>query len=367
MKLKQRISWLTGFIQQSLLPGLQKCSDTPITEQEEKLVSLLEIIEIEKHVTWSAATQWLGRKPVVRKPMARAFVAKSFYRFPTTADLIRALKSTPNLRLICGFETVYDIPSESTFSRAFCEFAKSDLAQKTHDHLVKEYLSGEIICHISRDSTAISAREKPKKRVKEPKKSRKRGRPAKGEIREPVEPKRLELQVDQTVKEALEDLPIGCDRGTKKNAKGYKVSWNGYKLHLDVNDFGFPVSAFVTSASLHDSQVGIPLMKMTSNKINYFYDLMDSAYDAALIRETSKALGHVPIIDKNSRGQDVIPFAPHEASRYKERSVAERANSRLKDDFGANNVRVRGHSKVSLHLMIGVVTLFADQLLKVLG
>lgn len=367
MKLRKKVSWLMGLVQQSLLPQLQRCSENPITEQEEKLVSLLEIIEIEKYVRRTASTQWLGRKLLTRKAIARSFVAKSFYRFPTTADLIRALKSTPNLRLICGFETVYDIPSESTFSRAFSEFTETDLAKKIHESLVKEYLSKEIICHISRDSTAISAREKPKKKIKKPKKSRKRGRPAKGETREPIEPKRLERQVHQTIKEALDDLPIECDRGTKKNAKGYKVSWNGYKLHLDVNDFGFPVSAIVTSASLHDSQVGIPLMKMTSNKINYFYDLMDSAYDATLIRETSKALGHVPIIDKNSRGQDIIPFAPHEASRYKERSVAERANSRLKDDFGANNVRVRGHAKVSLHLMIGVVTLFADQLLRVLG
>ncbi|MEA3333055.1 MAG: transposase, partial [Pseudomonadota bacterium] len=83
--------------------------------------------------------------------------------------------------------------------------------------------------------------------------------------------------------------------------------------------------------------------------------------------EASKQLGHVPIIDRNSRGRDVVPMAPHETVRYKERSGAERANSRLKDDFGANNIRVRGHSKVTLHLMLGVVTLFADQLMKILG
>ena len=118
---------------------------------------------------------------------------------------------------------------------------------------------------------------------------------------------------------------------------------------------------------MHDSQVSIPLMKLTSKKVNYFYDLMDSAYDAHLIKEMSKQSGHVPIIDRNSRGQDFVPMAPHEAARYKERSVAERANARLKDDFGAKNIRVRGHAKVSLHLMLGVVTLFADQLIKILG
>jgi len=49
------------------------------------------------------------------------------------------------------------------------------------------------------------------------------------------------------------------------------------------------------------------------------------------------------------------------------RSCTERANSRLKEDFGANNVMVKGHSKVTLHLMFGVVVLFADQLLRLAG
>jgi hypothetical protein len=60
-------------------------------------------------------------------------------------------------------------------------------------------------------------------------------------------------------------------------------------------------------------------------------------------------------------------MAPHEAQRYKIRSSAERANSRLKEDFGANNVMVKGHRKVTLHLMIAVITLFADQLMRLIG
>jgi len=86
-----------------------------------------------------------------------------------------------------------------------------------------------------------------------------RKRPAKGEQREPASEKRLDRQVRQSAEEAIGELPVLCDRGTKKNAKGYKTSWNGYKLHLDTNDIGLPVSALVTSASLHDSQAAIPL------------------------------------------------------------------------------------------------------------
>ena len=368
MKLKERISWLMGTVQRSLFPHLDECLETPLTEQEKRLVTILEIVLVEKHVHKKASTQWLGRKNLEREALARSFVAKNLYRHPTTRDLIRALESTGNLRTICGFRTVGDIPSESTFSRAFAEFATSDLGNRVHGTLVKDYLTGELIGHISRDATAITGREKPAKKIKEPKKpAKKRGRPAKDEHREPIPEKRLDLQVSQTAEEAISELPTVCDHGTKMNAKGYKTSWNGFKLHLDITDVGLPISALVTSASLHDSQVAIPLIKLTSGKVTYLYDLMDAAYDSTRIDETSRQLNHIPIIDKNGCGKEVIPMAPHEAERYKGRSVAERANSRLKEDFGANNVMVRGATKVTMHLMFGVITLFADQLIRLLG
>jgi hypothetical protein len=108
-------------------------------------------------------------------------------------------------------------------------------------------------------------------------------------------------------------------------------------------------------------------MKMTSDRIDYLYDVMDSAYDAKTIYEVSRSLGHVPIIERNRRRKEVIPLAPHEARRYQERTVAERFNSRLKEGFGAGNVMVRGAAKVRLHLMLGLAALFADQLLKLIS
>ncbi len=369
MKLIEKISWLMGRVQKTLFPHLNQCMSRPLTPQEERLVSILELIQIERYVPRTMTNfRYPGRKQLDRQAMARAFVAKALYRHPTTSDLLRALRSAENLRRICGFSAFGDIPSESTFSRAFAEFAKGSLGNRVHDAMVDEYLADELVGHISRDSTAIVGREKPAKKVApEPRMPRKRGRPAKGEQREPASEKRLDRQVRQSAEEAIGELPVLCDRGTKKNAKGYKTSWNGCKLHLDTNDIGLPVSALVTSASLHDSQAAIPLIKLTSRKVSYLYDVMDAAYDAKRIEETSRACGHVPITDKNGRGKDVVPMAPHEAERYKIRSSAERANSRLKEDFGANNVMVRGHRKVTLHLMFGVISLFADQLLRLAG
>ena len=50
--------------------------------------------------------------------------------------------------------------------------------------------------------------------------------------------------------------------------------------------------------------------------------------------------------------------------RFRERATAERGNSRLKDEFGCRLLRVRGHKKAHLHVMFGILALFADQLLK---
>ncbi len=206
--------------------------------------------------------------------------------------------------------------------------------------------------------------KKNKKEEKE-KKPKKRGRPRKGEERAKEE-KRIDKQVEQTYDEALKDIPTQCDVGTKKNAKGYKETWIGYKLHIDATESGIPITTLLTSASLHDSQVAIPMMKMTTEKIIYLYDLMDSAYDAVPIHNVSKQLGHVPIIDKNPRRGEAIPMAAAEAVRYNERSSVERVNGRLKEEFGGNNVMVRGDKKVRLHLMFGIIALFADQLLKLI-
>ena len=365
MKLGKAISWLRRTLQDNLFPRLEECWETPLTDKERQLVSILELVEVERYVPRSASCQWLGRKLRERQSIARSFVAKAVYGYPFTRSLIEALETSPNLRRICGFERPSAIPSESTFSRAFGEFAESGLGERVHEALVERCLKPELVGHISRDSTAIEGREKPvKKPPKEKPAPKKRGRPAKGEQREPKEQTRLERQRDQSAEEALTELPVLCDCGSKQNSKGFKETWIGYKLHADVNDCGLPVSVVLTAASVHDSQVAIPLMKMSSANVDYLYYLMDSAYDAGQIYEMRRSLRHVPIIDKNSRGKEVIPMAPHEAARYNERTAVERFNSRLKEEFGGRNVMVRGARKVMMHLMFGVVAIFADQLLK---
>ena len=138
MKLTEKISWLMGRVQRSLFPHLNECLPSPLTEQEKRLVSILEIVQVERHVPRIVTRyRYPGRKPLDRQALARAFVAKALYRHPTTSDLHRALQSAANLRRICGFGTSGTLPSEATFSRVFAAFAAGILGHVVHDFLVE--------------------------------------------------------------------------------------------------------------------------------------------------------------------------------------------------------------------------------------
>lgn len=310
-----------------------------------------------------------GRKRKDRISIAKAFIAKSIYNFYTTDILIEYLRGCKNLRRLCGWEYGRSVPSRSTFSRAFSEFADGNLGQIIHEAMVKEHLGEKLAGHVSRDSTAIQAREKPVKIEKACKDTpkRKRGRPRKGEKVPPKAPKRLDLQPKRPLKKNLDDLPIHCNVGTKKNSKGYKESWRGYKLHLDCIDGDIPVSAILTSASLHDSQAAIPLAQMSSERITSLYDLMDAAYDAPQIHAFSESLGHKPIIDNNPRRGKKVHMDPPTLKRYGQRSSVERVNGYLKDSHGGRTVRVRGNAKVMTHLMFGIIAITASQIFRLLA
>ncbi len=192
MKLMQR--WTV--VQHELMPAL-RLEIGALTPKLEKLIHTLEWVRIEEFVgsTWSG----VGRRPHDRGAMANAFVAKAVLGLPTTAALIERLRMDRSLKRICGFPIWKRLPDESSFSRAFAGFAEAKLAERVHEALVKQYLGNELIGHISRDGTAIEAREKPVKALAvttEPiaRKTR-RGRPKSGEVRG-------EAQADRTATDA---------------------------------------------------------------------------------------------------------------------------------------------------------------------
>ena len=366
--------------QRSLLPGLDEELD-PLTAKLEHLIIILDTLGLEAFV--APPSRGRGRPPDDRPAIARSFVAKAVLTIPTTSALIERLQVDRALRRICGWERRSEVPSEATFSRAFAEFAAQGLPERMHEQFVRRHLQDHIVGHISRDATEIEAREKPRRRSSDdppppapPK--RKRGRPRKHEVLPPKPLTRIEQQRTQSLDEMRAALPTQCDVGVKRNSKGFRETWIGYKLHLDTANGIVPVAAILTAASTHDSQVAIPLARTSERRVVWLYDLMDSAYDAQPIIDDCLAAGRVPVIDRNTRRDTALKaeIAAERARRrlikvpdprdltYNERTTAERANARIKDEFGGRHLRVRGHLKAFCHLMFGVVTLAADSIVR---
>jgi hypothetical protein len=298
-----------------------------------------------------------GRPPYPFHLFIRSMLGKLFFTIDTTRGFIDRLKSDPNLRLLCGFDKV---PDESTFSRIFSHLSKEGIWYPALDALVKEAHEGKVVYHSCRDSTMVPAREKaaPKadKKAKKPKK--KRGRKPKNVVYEPKEPTNLEKQVLEEAAESLEKLNKTCAFGCKKNSQGKIEITKGYKLHLDVSDAGFPLTAVITGANVHDSQLAIPMEKLTEQKVTFCYSLMDAAYDAKTISGFIQSRGRVPIIDVNKRNdQNRAPLCPAQKERYKIRSAVERANSHLKDNLIPKALYVKGYTKVAFVLMASVFCL----------
>lgn len=357
----------------------------PLGEKVELVVAVLSMLPLSRYL--GPARGWVGRPAKDRQALAAAFLVKAIYGLETTRQLRERLRADRQLRCLCGWNQARQLPHESTFSRAFAEFAASELPQRLQEALIEATQKDRLIGHIARDSTAIEARERFPDPP--PKKAKKQRRPKRTKAVE--RGTRLERQRKQTLAQQVAALSRACGIGTKKSSKGHQQYWRGYKLHLDVADGQIPISALLTGANVHDSQAAIPLMTMSTQRVTYLYELMDSAYDARAIREHSLQLGHRPITDHPKRrrkvGERKVPLRKNsrswkrvidtetraeemtwaEQDRFAERTMVERVFSRLKDEFGARLIRVRGASKILAHLMFGVLALTVDQLLKLTG
>ncbi|SES83041.1 transposase [Thorsellia anophelis] len=375
-----RLMQLNFYVHNSLFPFLLN-QDIVLTDKLRELIKAIEISEIDKFVRLKSKG-FAGRPPADRIQFARAFIAKAVFNLSTTNQLIERLTYDNTLRVICGFSTTHNLPDKSSFSRAFKEFSEYKLPEITHQSFIKNHLSNVLFESVSHDSTAIESREKAIKKSKEiegntnnttvdePKK--KRGRPSK----EALEKKKMMQQIQETpisfidaqrkksVAENIQNLPKVAAYSCKKNSKGFKTTWLGYKLHISTAPGDIPISCILTSASVHDSQVMVPLMQETTSKIDYCYDLADAGYCSKSLREASLELGHVPLIDHNPRRADKKEFEAFEAIKYKARSGVERVNAHLKDFHGGRNIWVKGAEKVMTHLMFGVLVITVEQTLR---
>lgn len=333
----------------------------------------MELVRIEEFISCIRFNN--GRPAKDRAFIARAYIAKIVFKFPHTKQLVQYLEKDEQLRVICGWDFIREIPSESKFSRAFKEFASSSLPEKVHQALIKEMYKDKIVCHVVKDSTPIAVREKflrkgsakTRKRLKDSKRRREKS----GELS-----RRQKQLKENDLDKMTQDLPIHCDKGMKKSAQGYTVIWKGYKMHAAVDDHCIPLAVILTSASLHDCEAAIPLAAKSHQVAQSFYDLMDAAYDHPEIKEHSISLGHVPIIDKCPQNsaqkiekeseierKKLLNFMTAKDKRYKKRFPIERFNALYKDYHGGDTIFYRGHSKVFCHVMFGVLVSAASTIM----
>ena len=384
----ERLSQFKNVLQNELFPVLESAVG-PLSKQSRLLAAIVSLQPLTRWVRERRA--YTGRRPCDRLCVATAFFAKAVYNLPSTRHLIQRLHSDTQLRRLCGWDGAAQVPTEATFSRAFAEFAAAGLPAQIHAALVKQTQRDQLIENMARDSTAIEARQRLPEDEKEKfcahgkpapplKKDRYQRYPGRRRGAKPGPHKRakakergslLQRQQHMTLTEMLAALPRACSLGVKTSSQGHKRYWRGFKLHWDVADRArIPISCILTGANVHDSQVALPLMQMSADRVRWKCDLMDSAYDAKLIRAQIQKLGHEALIQPNPAHPGSMAanaFSEQQKLRFKKRTIVEQLNARLKDEFGGRLIYFRGASKIMTHLMFGVVALTVDQLLRFAG
>ena len=149
------------------------------------------------------------------------------------------------------------------------------------DEFVRPYAVDEPGGTLSLDSAPIPVRAKA---------ANSKRRLAEIEPDQPEGGSRIEWQAGQDAGTALAELPQACDWGSKRDAHGKPKYWKGVKLHAEVTREGIPVAVACSSASLHDSQAFIPLMKKATERIGPHVALADAAYDAEQIRTVEQTM-----------------------------------------------------------------------------
>ena len=266
--------------------------------------------------------------------MIHALVARIIERIPTIKDLVRRLKYDFIFRLDCGFLVSDRVPSEASFSRLISKLQEHDALQSANQAvLIRAFQEGFIEDDtLAIDATHVEARDQAlpskKKQETEPKK---RGRKSKAELEQWLKEKQeceanqsifeknIESQLDASLHELLEQMPLDPQWGIKKNSEGKNVFWFGYKAHLGVGTTSqYIFQSLLSSGNLNDGKAAIPLLKGVKEKLPFLkilYATMDAGYDVEPIYKQVLRNGAHAIIAYNKRRESEVEgfdenFAP---------------------------------------------------------
>lgn len=137
----------------------------------------------------------------------------------------------------------------------------------------------------------------------------------------------------------------------------------GYKAHYatDVNS-ELPVSMDVMPANEHDSTGFQPVMRPILQEALMMLEkyFADSAYDDGKIRQELVKHNVQPCIAVNGRGH--CESTPPKDPDYAKRSACERANSRAKEYFRLDDLKLRGLSNALTHAALSLSALLINAL-----
>ena len=308
-----------------------------------------------------------GRNGYALASILGIMLLKLLYQQRTMKQTLLLLHENGNLKDMLA---ITEVPSEATVSRLSREVEQIVPPSSLHGRVVQAYaksLDRLAVGHLSIDSTIVEAREKPvRTRVPKAKPPKKRGRKAKGSLDEQQHRERQAQQeqeriayLQESFETSLGKLELRCSVTAKQNSKGKKQWFIGYKAHLATDDHGVPMSFAVTGASVHDSQVAVPLMKKTRETADFLYALLDKGYISPVINDYVGMIGRKAIIDRRAyKGVVADPLDQASQQRYGARTTVERTNSELKDGYLPDVIYKRGcHARYEIALSVLLTTM----------
>ena len=308
-----------------------------------------------------------GRNGYALASILGIMLLKLLYQQRTMKQTLLLLHENGNLKDVLA---ITEVPSEATVSRLSREVEQIVPPSSLHGRVVQAYaksLDRLAVGHLSIDSTIVEAREKPvRTRVPKAKPPKKRGRKAKGSLDEQQHRERQAQQeqeriayLQESFETSLGKLELRCSVTAKQNSKGKKQWFIGYKAHLATDDHGVPMSFAVTGASVHDSQVAVPLMKKTRETADFLYALLDKGYISPVINDYVGMIGRKAIIDRRAyKGVVADPLDQASQQRYGARTTVERTNSELKDGYLPDVIYKRGcHARYEIALSVLLTTM----------
>ena len=339
-----------------------------------------------------------GPKGYNSSALIKAFLAMRLCSIPTVTSLVERMKSDLLFCYDCGFSMTQSVPSSATFSRFFQKITDTEGLQELFSSLVDTACADDLIAGevVAIDASAIDAYEKPvpKKDLKDD------GNHATWGSKLDTHGNqhtwfgyKLHLAVD-----TASELPIAikvtpANRNNSTQAIPLMDAIKSQPKYYCM-DMGYDTKDIYQAARNYRSQAIIPLNRrkeklppegMDENRTptcSMGYPMVywgcekekgilkfrcphvcgkvNCANGSAWCSESNYGL-----VVKKKVEEDPRSFCtPHRGTReweklYDQRTSVERVFSRLKEHLGANSLRTRGIKKVTSHLLLCCIALFA--------